>query len=632
MEINHATDTITPTSGVLNVGASVTINASTGAISTPVPIQTNGIENADLSSAQSLSNKTSYNGLVITSNTGVVTTGEWNASTISAIYGGTGQSSYSVGDLLYAGTTTTLSKLTATGTGNALISGGLNTAPSWGKVGLTTHVSGILPETNGGTNQSTYTTGDLLQASATNTLSKLAAVATGNVLISGGVATASSWGKVGLTTHVSGILGVANGGTGVSTFGGTNSILYTTTANNISSIVTANTSALVTNNAGIPSLTSGATANRVLRTNGTSITFSQVALGTDVSGTLPIANGGTNATSIGSAGLLAFSSGTAYNFDSNLTWDNTAKSLTIGPAGTTLTNNPLSANGNVNSFLQSNVQNNSSGLSASSDMIATANTGTDTTGFVDTGINSSGFGDASFTIAGALDGYSYCAGGNYALGTDTANKDVILFTSGTLSTNERMRIKANGDVIYGIGALATSATAGYVFIPQQSGTPTGVPTTYTGRNAISLDSANNLLYFYNSKWRAIGEKLNTSTVTGTNTSITTTSTSAIGAMTVVATNMTITPPAGTYLVFYSSTVADSTNNATVSVELYAGDTVVANSVRTVAISPANSFHAVGITGYPVTVNGSQAVEIRWRVSAGTGSMAARNLTLLKIGY
>ncbi len=71
----------------------------------------------------------------------------------------------------------------------------------------------------GGTGQTTYTIGDLLQATGSTTLSKLAAVATGNVLISGGVATASSWGKVGLTTHVSGTLPVANGGTNLTAVG-----------------------------------------------------------------------------------------------------------------------------------------------------------------------------------------------------------------------------------------------------------------------------------------------------------------------------------------------------------------------------------------------------------------------------
>jgi len=76
-------------------------------------------------------------------------------STILATKGGTGQTSYAVGDLLYANTTTTLAKLADVATGNALISGGVLTAPSWGKIGLTTHVSGVLPIANGGTNAST---------------------------------------------------------------------------------------------------------------------------------------------------------------------------------------------------------------------------------------------------------------------------------------------------------------------------------------------------------------------------------------------------------------------------------------------------------------------------------------------
>jgi hypothetical protein len=74
---------------------------------------------------------------------------------VPATAGGTGQTSYAVGDLLYANTTTTLDKLPDVATGNALISGGVGVAPSWGKIGLTTHVSGVLPVANGGTNAST---------------------------------------------------------------------------------------------------------------------------------------------------------------------------------------------------------------------------------------------------------------------------------------------------------------------------------------------------------------------------------------------------------------------------------------------------------------------------------------------
>lgn len=102
--------------------------------------------------------------------------------------------------------------------------------------------------------------------------------------------------NISLTSAVTSTLPVTNGGTGVTGFGGTNTLLYTSTANTLSSIATSNTSALITNSSGVPSWTSGTTANRILRTDGTSITFSQVTLTTDVTGTLPIANGGTNGT------------------------------------------------------------------------------------------------------------------------------------------------------------------------------------------------------------------------------------------------------------------------------------------------------------------------------------------------
>lgn len=91
-------------------------------------------------------------------------------STITAAKGGTGQTSYAVGDILYASTTTALSKLADVATGNALISGGVSTAPSWGKIGLTTHISGTLAVGNGGTGQTSVTAGYLLYGNGTSAL------------------------------------------------------------------------------------------------------------------------------------------------------------------------------------------------------------------------------------------------------------------------------------------------------------------------------------------------------------------------------------------------------------------------------------------------------------------------------
>ena len=115
------------------------------------------------------------------------------SGTVPVANGGTGLTTYAVGDLLYASGTTTLSRLADVATGNVLLSGGVGVAPSWGQVSLTTAVTGTLPATNGGTGQSSYTVGDLLYASSTTALSRLSDVATGSVLVSGGTSTAPAW-------------------------------------------------------------------------------------------------------------------------------------------------------------------------------------------------------------------------------------------------------------------------------------------------------------------------------------------------------------------------------------------------------------------------------------------------------
>lgn len=122
----------------------------------------------------------------------------------------------------------------------------------------------------------------------------------------------------------------------------------------------------------------------------------------------------------------------------------------------------------VNSFAQNNITNFSNGITASSDWIATADTGSDTTGYVDHGINCSGFSSGTWTINGALDGYHYCAGGNLAVGTDTVGKNLVFFTGGTLAANSRMVI-ADTQILLQVPYASTAKT---VF-------NNGATTTYT---------------------------------------------------------------------------------------------------------------------------------------------------------
>lgn len=75
--------------------------------------------------------------------------------------------------------------------------------------------------------------------------------------------------------------------------------------------------------------------------------------------------------------------------------------------------------------------------------------------------------------------------------------------SGTVS--ECMRMDAKGNVIVNTAAVATNATDGFLYVPSCAGTPTGVPTTYTGRVPIVVDTTNNKLYFYSGgAWRDAG--------------------------------------------------------------------------------------------------------------------------------
>jgi hypothetical protein len=95
--------------------------------------------------------------------------------TVLAVNGGTGQNTTTVGDLLYGTASNTWSKLSLGAANKSLVVNGAGTQVEWNAVPLSAAgaVSGVLDETNGGTGNSSYTTGDTLYSSAANTLAKL---------------------------------------------------------------------------------------------------------------------------------------------------------------------------------------------------------------------------------------------------------------------------------------------------------------------------------------------------------------------------------------------------------------------------------------------------------------------------
>lgn len=114
--------------------------------------------------------------------------------------------------------------------------------------------------------------------------------------------------------------------------------------------------------------------------------------------------------------------------------------LQVGtPSGTTFANSLAQMYANTNSYAQLLLQNTNAGSAASTDLVLTADTGTDTTNYFDVGINSSTYADPAYTAVGFVDSYSIALGGNLAIIAGTSGKSVKFFQGGTLAANEVAR-------------------------------------------------------------------------------------------------------------------------------------------------------------------------------------------------
>jgi hypothetical protein len=125
---------------------------------------------------------------------------------------------------------------------------------------------------------------------------------------------------------------------------------------------------------------------------------------------------------------IQFNDGGVFGSDANFLYDKDLQSLSVGKPNI-IPDNPLALGGSVDSYIQSNIQNKSDGISASADYIITADDGSDTDFYADMGLSNSNYDVPEWDISVAHDGYFWVDGGNAIIGSMTPGKDIKFFVA-----------------------------------------------------------------------------------------------------------------------------------------------------------------------------------------------------------
>lgn len=149
--------------------------------------------------------------------------------------------------------------------------------------------------------------------------------------------------------------------------------------------------------------------------------------------------------------------------------------------------------------------------------------------------------------------------------------------------------------------------------------PTGIPVTNSTSSSNAQGSSTSFSRADHIHEVTIANQEATATADDTTTSATD----------VLMVGMTQTPVAGTYLAMFSGSIVNSANGSERTwISLYLGGAQVSATERSMGSS--GGVYIPSSTFAIITANGSQAIELRWRVAGGTSTVHSRRLTLLRL--
>jgi hypothetical protein len=232
-------------------------------------------------------------------------------------------------------------------------------------------------------------------------------------------------------------------------------------------------------------------------------------------------------------------------------------------AGTMTNTTGVDLTGSINDFFQFNVKNSSTGSQAQSGYAATADNGTNTTGFAWMGINNSAFNYPTAYNIGAANDVTYIGSGQDMHIANANNTKSIIFSTGTATTpyfSEKMRITATGNVGIGTNSptanLEVSGTTKLVGAATFSST-VSIPTGAAAGKVLTSDASGG------ATWQNSGGSVVTMSATGTATST------------------------ATYIIF-TGTTASQTITIPSAVTLGAGRELTIKNVASVSVSIASA--------------------------------------------